>query len=87
MDGEGDSASSVQLEAMGFTSFGQQHKRPKHHHKGALESAQGPARPQTDPAQPIQYLKEIPRSGDNGKTDFLEQGRQHQPHSFINQVC
>lgn len=40
VDSETDPQSSAQLEAMGFASFGQKHKRPKHHHgNSSLEQA------------------------------------------------
>lgn len=40
IDSETNPQSSAQLEAMGFASFGQKHKRPKHHHgNSSLELA------------------------------------------------
>lgn len=57
MDGETDAQSDAQLEAMGFASFGQKHKRPKHHHgSGPLELAQDnlPKKPLASVHSPVE---------------------------------
>lgn len=60
IDNEIDPQSSAQLEAMGFASFGQKHKRPKHHHGNSsleLAPASLPKKPPTSISPPTETAR------------------------------
>lgn len=72
MDGEIDSEPGVQLKDMGFTSFGQSHKRPRHHHpKRSSESAQDsmPEKPPVSVRSPVKMFvsEEVGEFGFSGQ--------------------
>lgn len=50
MEGETDPPSDSQLESMGFASFGQKHKRPKHQHGSGSQELAHASLPKKPPA-------------------------------------